>query len=77
MDGTDAGLIYASCAAAKPDRITYGSLIAALERGGQWERALALFEEMQAAGIQVGVAAAAQLQLFVASCERECATMTA
>ncbi|KAL4859511.1 Pentatricopeptide repeat-containing protein [Chlorella vulgaris] len=52
MDGTDAGLIYASCAAAKPDRITYGSLIAALERGGQWERALALFEEMQAAGIQ-------------------------
>lgn len=52
--------LYAMAAAqgrgpvARPDRITYGSLISALERGGQWERALALLEEMQAAGMQVG-----------------------
>jgi pentatricopeptide repeat domain-containing protein 1 len=44
--------VYAGSAPAKPDRITYGSLISALERGGQWERALAVYEDMLAAGIQ-------------------------
>lgn len=43
---------YPPSPTARPDRITYGSLIAALERGGQWERALAVFEDMQAQGIQ-------------------------
>ena len=45
--------VYAGSAPARPDLITYGSLLAALERGGQWERALAVFEEMQARGITV------------------------
>lgn len=48
-----AAAVYAGSAPAKPDRITYGSLISALERGGQWERALAVYEDMLAAGIQV------------------------
>jgi pentatricopeptide repeat protein len=30
-----------------PDVVTYGSLIAALERGGQWRKALAVYDEMQ------------------------------
>ena len=50
---------YVGAVPARPDRITYGSLIAALERGGQWQRALAVFEEMQAAGMQVEENAAA------------------
>ncbi|KAL4420028.1 hypothetical protein ABPG77_001278 [Micractinium sp. CCAP 211/92] len=45
-------VVYTPTPTARPDRITYGSLIAALERGGQWERALAVFEDMQAQGIQ-------------------------
>lgn len=53
--GPSAEELYRSSATAKPDRITYGSLLAALERGGQWERALGVFEEMQARGIQVRV----------------------
>lgn len=48
---------YPPSPTARPDRITYGSLIAALERGGQWERALAVFEDMQAQGIQARRAA--------------------
>lgn len=51
----NAAAVYAGSAPAKPDRITYGSLISALERGGQWERALAVYEDMLAAGIQVGL----------------------
>jgi pentatricopeptide repeat protein len=54
-DDLDSGVLaaYARCPPAQPDAITYGSLMAALERGGQWRRALALFEEMQAAGLRV------------------------
>ncbi len=34
-----------------PDIITYGSIISALERGGQWERALEVFERMRVGGV--------------------------
>ncbi len=52
-------VVYTPTPTARPDRITYGSLIAALERGGQWERALAVFEDMQAQGIQARLRARA------------------
>lgn len=34
----------------KPDSVTYGGLITALEKGGQWRRALAAFEQMKSNG---------------------------
>merc|ERR1711938_278624 len=34
-----------------PNTITYNAAISACEKGGQWERALALLDAMQAAGV--------------------------
>ena len=31
----------------KPDSVTYGGLILAYEKGGQWRKALAAFEQMK------------------------------
>ena len=31
----------------KPDSVTYGGLILAYEKGGQWRRALAAFDQMK------------------------------
>jgi pentatricopeptide repeat domain-containing protein 1 len=39
----------------KPDVITFGALISALERGGQWRLALGVFDEMQASGVKPSV----------------------
>ena len=36
-----------------PDIVTYGSLTAAMERGGQWHRALEVYEQMQVRGWNV------------------------
>jgi pentatricopeptide repeat domain-containing protein 1 len=42
-------------AGVRPDVITYNALISAYEKGGQWERARAAFEEMVAAGVQPNI----------------------
>ena len=38
-----------------PDVISYSAAISACEKGGQWERALALLEQMAARGVAPGV----------------------
>eukprot|EP00887_Chlorella_sp_A99_P005379 scaffold1.g5379.t1 len=54
-------------AAVRPDVITYGSLIAVLERAGQWQRALQLSHEMQEEGIQPN---AYIISSLINACER-------
>jgi pentatricopeptide repeat domain-containing protein 1 len=39
----------------KPDVITYNASISACEKGGQWEKALQLLEEMRAKGVEPDV----------------------
>ena len=51
----------------KPDVYSYNALISACEKGGQWERAVEVFEEMKAAGVKPDVITYSAL---ITACEK-------